>query len=190
MGFGRCLKGDKHELSQSVMHKKKRLELHNGRGMGVTVSGIRAGEKIQKLTGSTTSLARWLWAETRPRHLAGKLWPRRRVTAASAKALLQTASLLADESVMKYLRPGHLFFGGGGFNWFVCVSSFYLGHHLNGLMDLHTKCCPMELFCMLCAWPLNQASLALKALALAHCWITCVLNHCGEAVTMNELHWI
>lgn len=36
---------------------KKRLELHNGCGMGVTVSGIRAGEKIQKLTGPTTSLA-------------------------------------------------------------------------------------------------------------------------------------
>lgn len=69
--------------------------------------------------------------------------------------------------------------------WFVCVSSFYLGHHLNGLMDLHTKCCPIELFCML-----NQASLVLKAFALARCCITCVLNHCGEVVTISEFYWI
>lgn len=73
--------------SRNLSCIEKRLELHNGRGMGVTVSGIRAGEKIQKLTGSTTSLAGLLWAETRPRHLAGKLWPRRRVTATWAKTL-------------------------------------------------------------------------------------------------------
>lgn len=35
----------------------ERLQLHNGGAMGVTISGIKEGEWIQKRTGSTASLA-------------------------------------------------------------------------------------------------------------------------------------
>lgn len=77
-----------------------------------------------------------------------------------------------------------------GVHWFVCVSAFYLGNHLNGLMDLHTKCWPIELFCMLCVSPLNQASFVLSVLPgwlLGH---MCELNHCGEFVAINDFHQI
>ncbi len=57
-------------------------------------------------------------------------------------------------------------------NWFVCVSTFCLVHHLNGLRDLHTKCCPIVLFCMLRGWPLTWHHLSWKPFSLLHCWLT------------------
>lgn len=56
--------------------------------------------------------------------------------------------------------------------WFVCISAFCLGHHLNGLMDLHTKCCPIALFCMLCGLASAWHHLSSKPLSQVLCWLT------------------
>lgn len=143
--------------SRNLSCIKTRLELHNGCGMGVTVSGIRAGEKIQKLTGPTTSLAlsRDSFLEAWLRHcvpVGGSQQPH----CGSFRI-----GICLWMIIIKYFK---------GVNCFVCVSAFYLGNHLNGLMDLHTKCCPIELFCMPCVSPLNQASHILSH--WSDCWVT------------------
>lgn len=58
--------------------------------------------------------------------------------------------------------------------------------------NLHTKCCPIVLFCMLCGWPLTWHHLSWEPF-VAHCWLTLFtfykLNHCGEFMTRNKIHW-